>query len=124
MGQAVVDGLFGVSVRGKEVRLTPRLDDLAGGIRVYEPSTDVFAAFEYQPTDTRESLQYGSNSPTALAINLPVRWSGDTRARLDGKDWLTISYGRSGPRLLGQVIVPSGSHKVELFRVPSGRRKF
>jgi hypothetical protein len=124
MGQAVVEGLFGVSIVGDEVRLTPRLNDMNGGVRVYEPSTDLYAAYEYQATERGETIQYGSNSPTALSISLLVRWRGATRARLDGKDWLPVSYGRTGQVLTGRVIVPSGTHQVEFFEVRSGRRKF
>jgi hypothetical protein len=124
MGQAVVEGLFGVSIVGKEVRLSPRLSDLSGGVRVYEPSTDIYAAYEYQAADRRETIQYGSNSPTALSIRLPVRWHGVTRARLDGKDWLPITYQRVGQELVGTVIVPSGTHRVDMFEVPVGRPRF
>jgi hypothetical protein len=124
MGQSVVEGLFGVSIVGREVRLTPRLSDLSGGVRVYEPSSDLYAAYEYQASDRREAVQYGSNSPTALSIRLPVRWQGPTRARLDGKDWLPITYQRVGQELLGNVVVPSGTHRVEMFQVPRGRAKF
>jgi len=124
MGQSVVEGLFGVSIVGKEVRVTPRLSDMTGGIRVYEPSTDLYLAYEYQASERREGIQYGSNSPTALSVRLPVRWSGATRARLDGKDWLPISYQHVGQELVGTVIVPSGAHRVEMLRVPAGRPKF
>ncbi|HEX8968262.1 MAG TPA: hypothetical protein VF937_10295 [Chloroflexota bacterium] len=124
VGQSVVEGLFGVQMVGKEVRLTPRLDDMSGGVRVYEPATDLYVAYEYQAAERGEVIQYGSNSPTALSIRLPVRWRGDTRARLDGHDWLPITYARTGQMLVGTVIVPSGSHKIEMFEVPTGRAKF
>jgi hypothetical protein len=124
VGQSVVEGLFGVSIVGKEVRVTPRLSDLTGGVRVYEPATDLYAAYEYSALERAESVQYGSNSPTALSIRLSVRWSGATRARLDGHDYLPVAYARTGQETVGTVIVPSGKHKVELFKVPAGRRKF
>ncbi len=124
MGQAVVQGLFGVSMHGQVVSVTPRLDDQNGGVRVYEPALDLYVAYEYQATGLGETLQYGSNSSTALSIHLPVRWHGDTRARIDGKDWLPITYQRVGPVPLATVVVPSGQHKVELFEVPRGPKKF
>jgi hypothetical protein len=124
MGQSVISGLFGVRMSGKEVQLTPRLEDMNGGVRVYEPATDVYTAYEYQATERGEALQYGSNSPTALSVRLPVRWQGDTRARLDGKDWLPITYEHTGEMLVGTVIVPSGTHQVSMFEVPRGREKF
>jgi hypothetical protein len=124
MGQSVVQGLFGVSLVGREVSITPRLDGSSGGVRVYEPSTDIYVAYEYAGQERGETVSYGSNSPTALSLNLPVRWRGDTRARLDGKDWLPINYQRVGQTLLGTVVVPSGTHKVEMFQVPVGPRRF
>ncbi|MBV9329314.1 MAG: hypothetical protein JO352_36890, partial [Chloroflexi bacterium] len=118
MGQSVVDGLFGVRIVGQNVSVTPRLDDMNGGVRVYEPATDLYVAYEYQATDRGEAVQYGSNSSTALSLHLPVRWQGDSRARLDGKDYLPVSYQRIGQTLLASVVVPGGQHQVELFRVP------
>ncbi|MBV9577527.1 MAG: hypothetical protein JO057_02935 [Chloroflexi bacterium] len=124
MGQAVVDGLFGVHIIGQNVSVTPRLDGLNGGVRVYEPASDLYVAYEYQASDRGEVVQYGSNSTTAVGLHLPVRWRADTRARLDGKDYLPVTYQRIGQMLLGTVAVPSGQHKVEIFQVPTGRKKF
>ncbi|MCA1646898.1 MAG: hypothetical protein LC797_16045 [Chloroflexi bacterium] len=124
VGQSIVEGLFGVQIIGREVRLMPRLDDLSGGIRVYEPAADVYVAYEYQASERGETLQYGSNSPTALSVRLPVRWRGETAARLDGKDWLPVSYQHNGEVVIGSVVVPSGTHKVELREVAAGRARF
>jgi hypothetical protein len=53
-----------------------------------------------------------------------VRWRGETQARLDGKDYLPVVYQRVGETLIGTVIVPSGTHRVEFFEVRPGRPKF
>ncbi|MGI9149268.1 MAG: hypothetical protein ACR2IK_22425 [Chloroflexota bacterium] len=124
VGQSVVEGLFGIQMTGRDVRLTPRLDDANGGVRVYEPATDVYVAYEYRATERGESVQYGSNSPSALSVVLPVRWRGATHARLDGKDWVPITYQRSGEMLLGTVHVPTGTHQIDFRQVPPGRPKF
>lgn len=124
VGQSIVEGLFGVQLMGKEVRLMPRLDDLNGGVRVYEPAADVYVAYEYQTSERGEMLQYGSNSPTALSVRLPVRWRGESAAQLDGKDWLPVTYQRSGEVLVGTVVVPSGTHQIDFREVPTGRVKF
>jgi hypothetical protein len=124
VGQAVVEGLFGVDFAGREVRLTPRLDEMNGGVRVYEPSTDMYVAYEYQSNDRRINLQYGSNSPTALSVRLPVRWRDGSRARLDKGDLLPVVYERVGDVVLANVTVPSGTHELELLRVPRGRGAF
>jgi hypothetical protein len=124
VGQSVIEGLFGVRLVGHEVSITPRLDGMNGGAHLYEPATDTYVAYEYSAADRSEAVSYGSNSPTALSLHLQVRWLGDTRARLDGKDWLSLSYQRVGQTLVGTVVVPSGTHKVELFEVPAGRKRF
>jgi hypothetical protein len=124
VGQAVVEGLFGVDFKGREVRLTPRLDDMRGGVRVYQPATDLYAAYEYQASDRQVSIQYGSNSPTALSVRLPVRWNSPSRALLDDRDFLPIAYERVGEMLVANVIVPSGTHRVDLLRTPRGRPAF
>jgi hypothetical protein len=124
VGQSIVDGLFGVHMLGREISVTPRLAAQSGGVHVYEPSTDMYLAYEYQASERADVISYGSNSPTALSLHLEVRWRGDTRARLDGKDWLPITYQRRGQSLVGTVVVPSGTHKVELMQIRAGRRKF
>lgn len=124
MGQSVIDGLFGIHLVGKEVSITPRLESSSGGARVYEPSTDIYVAYEYSALERSEVISYGSNSPTALSLHLQVRWRGDTRARLDGKDWLPVTYQRVGQELVGTVVVPSGVHKVELKEILSERKHF
>jgi hypothetical protein len=91
---------------------------------VYEPATDVYVAYEYQAIGRGETISYGTNSPTALSVRLPVRWRGETRARLDGTDFLPVAYSRVGDVLLGSVVVPSGVHRVELFQASAGRPKF
>ncbi|MDQ3809180.1 MAG: hypothetical protein M3336_02705 [Chloroflexota bacterium] len=124
VGQAVVEGLFGVDITGREVQLTPRLDEARGGVRVYQPSNDLYAAYEYQASERQVTIQYGSNSPTALSVRLPVRWRQPSRAVLDDKDSLPVAYERVGEMTLARVTVPSGQHRVDLLRVPRGREKF
>jgi hypothetical protein len=124
VGQAVVEGLFGVQLIGREVRLSPRLDERSGGVRVYEPGTDVYVAYEYQAGERGETLRYGTNSPAAASVKLPVRWKGRTLARLDGKDLLPIVFERVGEVGTANVVVPSGQHRVELMKVAAGRKKF
>jgi hypothetical protein len=124
VGQSIVEGLYGVQIVGSEVRLSPRLDDMSGGVRVYQPINDLYAAYEYQATDRGETIRYGSNSPTALSVRLPVRWRGQSIARLDGKDYLPITYQRVGETLVGIVTVPSGTHAVELRESSPARARF
>jgi hypothetical protein len=122
MGQAVVQGLFGVDLVGREVRLTPRLNEMSGAVRVYEPATDLYVAYEYRATDRGQVISYGSNSPTAISMRLPVRWRGPTQARLDGTDYLPVTYQRVGEQALGTVVVPSGTHRVEFRAAAEAER--
>jgi hypothetical protein len=124
VGQAVVEGLFGVDFRGSEVRLTPRLGEHSGGVRVYQPAGDVYVAYEYQASDRFVGLQYGTNSPTALSVRLPVTWREDSVAVMDNKDSLPMTFERTGQDVVAVLTVPSGTHKLELFRVPRGREAF
>jgi hypothetical protein len=124
VGQSIVEGLFGVDFSGSEVRLNPRLDEMRGGVRVYQPSTDLYAAYEYEATNQKVTIQYGSNSPTALSVRLPVRWSDPSRARLDEGDFLPVTYERIGEMVVANVTVPSGLHRVDLVRVARGRSAF
>jgi hypothetical protein len=124
VGQSIIEGLFGVQMIGKEVHIMPRLDDQNGGVRVYEPATDTYVAYEYQTSERGETIRYGTNSPAAPSVRLPVRWRGQTLARLDGKDLLPVTYQRVGEELIGTVVVPSGQHRVDFFEVLPGRRKF
>jgi hypothetical protein len=124
VGQAVVEGLFGVDFRGSELRLTPRLGEHTGGVRVYQPAGNVYVAYEYQAIDRFVGLQYGTNSPTALSVRLPVTWLDPSVARLDGNDLLPVVFERTGQDVVAVLTVPSGTHKIELFRVPRGRTVF
>ena len=124
MGQAVVQGLFGVDISGREVRLTPRLHEVDGRIRVYEPATDTYAAYEYTSSPQRVSTQYGTNSPAAVSVRLPVLWRDASLRVLDGRDVLPVFYERVGEEHVASVVVPSGTHRVDLQRVPRGRDRF
>jgi hypothetical protein len=122
VGQAVVEGLFGVQLQGREVRLAPRLGERAGSVRVYEPSTDLYVAYTYQPGPNRVTLTYGTNSPTALSVRLPRLWRGEALARLDGKDPLPAVAEQTGQDAVLRLVVPSGTHTIELVRLRSARR--
>jgi hypothetical protein len=124
VGQAIVQGLYGIDLAGPDVRLTPRLGDRAGKIRVYEPSTDLYAAYRYQWTPSRVTLAYGSNSPTALSVRLPVSWPDRTAVRLDGKDFQPVTLERTGEDSDLFLIVPSGTHRIDVLRVHPSRKAF
>ncbi len=124
VGQSVVEGLFGVDLTGRDVRLTPRLGQHSGSVRTYEPATDLYAAYRYVVTPSRVTLSYGSNSPTALSVRMPVLWRDRTVLRLDDKDTLSGIVERTGEDSDLLVIVPSGTHRIDMLRNRPGRRAF
>ncbi len=124
VGQAVVEGLFGITMHGKYVDLAPRLGERSGKIRVYQPVSDLYAAYRYQWTPSRVSLAYGSNTPNALGVRVPVPWSDRTIVRLDGKDAPVTTVDKLGEDTDLFLIAPNGTHVIDLLRVAPHRREF
>lgn len=129
VGQSVVEGLFGVEMVGKTVSLTPRLGEHSGKVRAYEPATDLYAAYTYAVTPSRVTLAYGSNSPTALSVRLPIPWTSDRAVdraviRLDQQDTVQPIVERTGEDADLLIIVPSGTHRIDVLRNKRARRAF
>src|SRR5439155_526270 len=61
LAAAVFEGLFGVSLSADELRLTVRLGPKPGRIHLYQPATDTFVAYRYEPSDRTLALDYDSN---------------------------------------------------------------
>lgn len=117
VGQAVVEGLFGVDLYGQEVRLAPRLGDRSGRIRLYQPANDLFVAYRYQAEADRVTLTYNTNSPKALSLRLPNLWGGDVTVLLDGSPVTPQGWEQAGAEYLAVLVVPQGAHRVELVPV-------
>ena len=120
----MVEGLFGITMHGKYVDLAPRLGERSGKIRVYQPVSDLYAAYRYQWTPSRVTLAYGSNTPNALGVRLPVPWSNRTIVRLDGKDAPPTTVEKLGEDTDLFLIAPTGTHTIDLLRVAPHRRQF
>ena len=73
---------------------------------------------------TQSAMTAGTNSPTALSVRLPVTWREDSVAVMDTKDSLPMTFERTGQDVVAVLTVPSGTHRIELFRVPRGREAF
>jgi hypothetical protein len=73
VGESIVAGLFGVSVDKDGVELRPRLGEQEGFVRVYQPSTDRYAAYRYTPRTNALYLDYGTDGPepVRIAVLLP-----------------------------------------------------
>lgn len=118
VGQSIVDGLFGIEMHGTQVHLTPRLGVGSGSIHVYEPVEDLYAAYQYQADATHVSFAYGSNSPVALQVTLPIPWDNSAVVTLDQSSRLPVVVGTSPGFPLVTVTVPSGVHRIDVVPGP------
>lgn len=86
LAQAVLEGLFGISLDTDRASMVVRLGDLSGRIHLYQPATDTYAAYDYRATPSILELRYESNHPRPGRVSILIppgrRLVG---ARLDGK---------------------------------------
>jgi len=75
LAAAVFEGLFGVSLSADELSLTVRLGPEPGRIHLYQPATDTFVAYRYEPAARSLVLEYDSNHrrPGRIALLIPRR---------------------------------------------------
>jgi len=125
LGAAVIEGLFGVSLSADELSLNVCLGEMAGRIHLYQPATDTFVAYSYEPSERTLVLTYDSNHPSRgrVALRLP---SGRQAARvtLDGKPVTFRQTAVGGDRFV-TFDTGWGSHRVEVAispAAPSARR--
>jgi mannosylglycerate hydrolase MGH1-like protein len=86
LGAAAIEGLFGVSLSADVLALTIRLGELPGRIHLYQPATDTFVAYRYEPSGQALALTYDSNHsrPGRVALRVPAGRQV-LRITLDGK---------------------------------------
>jgi len=108
MGEAIVRGLFGVTIEENGVRLQPRLRKHEGRIRVLQPASGFYASYDYRYEPHFIVLDYGSNHarPLEIRVLLPL-----------GKKTEKVSIdGFSASHRLETVLQDSYS----VFQAPSG----
>jgi cellobiose phosphorylase len=116
LGGAVLGGLFGVDLTPDRFALAPRLATSPGRVRVYQPATDTYAAYEYTPDMARRQLvlRFASN----------VRAGGTVRLLLPpGSEVAAVTLDRASvkPRREGigddhylAVAAGAGEHRLEV----------
>jgi hypothetical protein len=62
MGSAIIKGFFGVQLTGEGLSVQPRLGLNDGFIRVYQPTTDRYAAYSYDWNQDTINIAYGTNA--------------------------------------------------------------
>lgn len=70
MAEAIIRGLFGVTIEQDRVRLEPRLTKSEGRIRVLQPATGLYASYDYSYEPGFIVLDYGSNHVHPLEVRL------------------------------------------------------
>jgi hypothetical protein len=87
MAEAVLRGLFGVSIERDRVVLRPRLGKHDGQVRVIHPATGLYASYDYKYEPGFAVFDYGSNHPQPLEI-APLLPPGREieRVSVDGRD--------------------------------------
>jgi hypothetical protein len=116
MTEAVIGGLFGVSLDRAGVVLSPRLGNQDGYIRVYQPATDTYAAYDYKMTDQGIVLEYGCNDDRLLTLRvlLPAGASVQGLEFDAGAQTITYDIEVVGHDTTCVMKVPAGLHRVVL----------
>jgi hypothetical protein len=116
MAEAIIGGLYGVSLDQQGVVLSPRLGDQNGYIRVYQPATDTYAAYDYRATDQGLVLEYGCNDtrPLTLRVLLPTGTAVQALEFDAGARELTYDIEVVGQDTYCVLEVPAGLHRVTL----------
>jgi hypothetical protein len=90
MAEAILTGLYGVTIESTGISLRPRLGKHDGQVRVVQPATGLYLSYDYRYQTGSVVLDYGSNHPNALdmAVLLP-RGREIERVSIDGHE---VSY--------------------------------
>ena len=117
LAAAVFEGLFGVSLSADELRLTVRLGPKPGRIHLYQPATDTFVAYRYEPSDRTLALDYDSNHrhPGRVAMLLPPG-RRVAEVRVDGRP-AAVEEETVGQDRYWTVATGWGPHRIEAAMV-------
>jgi hypothetical protein len=115
LGQAIVQGLFGVKLSAGELQLNPRLMDSNGFARVYLPASDRYVAYCYGKGERKIRLEYGTNhgEPFPLRVTLPPQYEA-LSVFLDGQE-VPFNPFALGEDELFELTAPPGRHSIEVL---------
>ena len=87
MAEAILRGLFGVSMGTDGIALRSRLGEHDGRVRVVQPATGLYVSYDCEYEPGQVVLDYGSNHPRPLEIALLLPRGRDIeRVSLDGHE--------------------------------------
>jgi len=115
MGEAVIEGLYGVSLGRGGVSFSPRLGEHNGFIRAYQPVTDLYVAYNYVYTPARVTIDYGTNylgGPLRIEALIPEK-AGVAAVLIDSQP---VSFGldKLNDDRYVSFAAPIGQHRVEI----------
>ena len=85
VAEAIVRGLFGVTIERDEVSVQPRLRKHDGQIRVLQPASGMYVSYDYKYHSDFMVLDYGSNHPRSLEVSLLLPLGKETEeVSIDG----------------------------------------
>ena len=115
MGEAVVRGLFGISIREDGFRLEPRLGDRSGQISVVQPASGYGIALEQQVTEDRLEMAIAYTSthkrPGVLSVRLPADRVAEA-VLVDGAPQPFTMVWRGNDAYVDAGVAPTGEHRV------------
>ena len=74
MSKAVVEGYFGIKLKNDSLSIEPKLKTDSGKIHIYQPSNDIFVAYEYSFDSDKNiiTLKYNSNFSRKGAVKILI----------------------------------------------------
>jgi hypothetical protein len=124
MGDAIIEGFFGIELNGGGLILQPRLGLTDGFIRVYQPVTDRYAAYRYDWDQDVVKFDYGTNAGEPVLLRVAtLRPEQVLEVTLDGQpagfnteavgnDTYVVVSGPTGQHSLGIVTGPPSSELI------------
>jgi hypothetical protein len=84
LGQAVIEGLFGVDWRYDHISVMPRMGLSEGYLYLPQPGSEEFLAYRYVPNaqGKRLSLHLNSNVRTGIRIQIPTPFASMTVSKV------------------------------------------
>ncbi len=111
IGEAIIRGFYGLDLERRGVVLGPRLGKHPGYVRVYQPATDRYAAYNYAYLGERVVLDYGTNHPGPLTVKALLPAGSEVeRAEIDGQE-TSYTIERVGEEAYCVLSAPVGIHR-------------
>ncbi|MFB0546429.1 MAG: hypothetical protein ACETWB_05915, partial [Anaerolineae bacterium] len=111
MGQAIIEGLYGVYIRREGMTLQPRLGQHSGYVRVHQPASGLYAAYDYLYLGDTIVMDYGTNHASQLMVKILLPEGNEVgQVKIDGEA-VAHSIERVGDDLYCTLPAPAGLHR-------------